>query len=537
MMVDHMNSDSTAAGQKSGPGTLYGIGLGPGDSELMTVKAARLISTADVIAYHSARHGNSIARSVAEPYLRDGQTEERLMYPVTTETTDHPGGYQGALDDFYAESAERLAVHLRAGRDVVLLAEGDPLFYSSYMHMHKRLAPQFDAEIVPGVTSVSAASAATGVPLVEGEETLTVVPGTASTSELLFRFRSADAIVVMKLGRTFERVRDALREAGRLDEAFYVERASTTVERVLPAADLNPAEVPYFSILVVPGRRNNPRFEPEPVPGELVVVGLGPGHDSWTTPEVRAELATATDLVGYTTYLKRVTPRPGQRVHASDNRVEAERAEFALDLARRGARVAVVSSGDPGVFAMAAAVAEVAAQPRWHEVPVRVVPGVTAATAVAAAVGAPLGHDFAIISLSDRLKPWSVIERRIRAALGADLVIAIYNPGSASRTWQVGALKHTLSQTVSPDRVVVLGRDVGGPEQQLTTTTVADFDPAVVDMRTMIIIGSSATRVVPRAAGTLVFTPRSHHPVDSDDHTADQSAEQLLEPVPGGTDI
>ena len=167
-------------------GKLWGVGLGPGDSELMTVKAARAISTADVIAYHCARHGNSIARSVAEPYLHDGQTEERLMYPVTTETTDHPGGYQGALDDFYAESAERLAGHLRAGRDVVLLAEGDPLFYSSYMHMHKRLAPHFEAEIVPGVTSVSAASAATGVPLVEGDETLTVVPGTASTEELLF---------------------------------------------------------------------------------------------------------------------------------------------------------------------------------------------------------------------------------------------------------------------------------------------------------------------------------------------------------------
>ncbi|MCR5976512.1 precorrin-2 C(20)-methyltransferase [Gordonia jinghuaiqii] len=497
-----------------GEGKLWGVGLGPGDSELMTVKAARLITTADVIAYHCARHGNSIARSVAEPYLREGQTEERLMYPVTTETTEHPGGYQGALDDFYAESVDRLAVHLRAGRDVVLLAEGDPLFYSSYMHMHKRLSPHFDAEIVPGVTSVSAASAATGVPLVEGEETLTVVPGTASTPELLFRFRSADAIVVMKLGRTFERVREALRAAGRLDEAFYVERASTTVERVLPAADVDPAEVPYFSILVVPGRRNNPMFEPEPVPGGVVVVGLGPGHDSWTTPEVRAELATATDLVGYTTYLNRVTPRPGQRVHASDNRVEAERAEFALDLARRGARVAVVSSGDPGVFAMAAAVAEVAAQPRWHDVPVRVVPGVTAATAVAAAVGAPLGHDFAVISLSDRLKPWSVIERRITAALAADLVIAIYNPGSASRSWQVGALKHTLMQTVSPDRVVVLGRDVGGPEQSLTTTTAAEFDPAVVDMRTMVIIGSSATRVVPRSAGTLVFTPRSHTPTE-----------------------
>lgn len=530
--------DNETTRQETGAGKLWGIGLGPGDSELMTVKSARVISTADVVAYHCARHGNSIARSVAKPYLRDGQTEERLMYPVTTETTDHPGGYQGALDDFYAESAERLAVHLRAGRDVVLLAEGDPLFYSSYMHMHKRLSPHFDAEIVPGVTSVSAASAATGVPLVEGDETLTVVPGTAATEELLFRFRSADAVVVMKLGRTFERVREALREAGRLDEAFYVERASTTVERVLPAAEVNPAEVPYFSILVVPGRRNNPRFEPKPVPGELVVVGLGPGHDSWTTPEVRAELARATDLVGYTTYLKRVTPRPGQRVHASDNRVESERAEFALDLARRGARVAVVSSGDPGVFAMAAAVTEVAAEPQWHDVPVRVVPGVTAATAVAAAVGAPLGHDFAVISLSDRLKPWSVIERRIKAALAADLVIAIYNPGSASRAWQVGALKHTLLQTVSPDRVLVLGRDVGGPEQTLTTTTVGEFDPEVVDMRTLLIIGSSATRMVQRAAGSLVFTPRRHTPAeDAEQVTGQASAEQPLEPSLGAGDV
>lgn len=520
-------------------GKLWGVGLGPGDSELMTVKAARAISTADVIAYHCARHGNSIARSVAEPYLHDGQTEERLMYPVTTETTDHPGGYQGALDDFYAESAERLAGHLRAGRDVVLLAEGDPLFYSSYMHMHKRLAPHFETEIVPGVTSVSAASAATGVPLVEGDETLTVVPGTASTEELLFRFRSADAIVVMKLGRTFERVREALRRAGRLDEAFYVERASTTAEKVMPAAEVNPAEVPYFSIIVVPGRRNNPRFEAEPVPGEVVVVGLGPGHDSWTTPEVRTELARATDLVGYTTYLKRVTPRPGQRVHPSDNRVESERAEFALDLARRGARVAVVSSGDPGVFAMAAAVAEVASEPRWHDVAVRVVPGVTAANAVAAAVGAPLGHDFAVISLSDRLKPWSVIERRIRAALAADLVIAIYNPGSASRTWQVGALKHTLLQTVSPDRVVVLGRDVGGPEESVTTTTVGEFDPEVVDMRTLIVIGSSTTRAVPRAAGRLVYTPRRYEvggeepAPDGAGSSAAGSAEQPPEPGAG----
>mgnify|MGYP002652083201 FL=1 len=142
-------------------GILYGVGVGPGDPELVTVKAARLIAEADVVAYHSARHGRSNARACAAPYLREEQTEIRLMYPVTTETTDHPGGYRGALEDFYAGAAEELAEHLTAGRNVALLAEGDPMFYSSYMHMHKRLRDRFECVVVPGVTSVSAAAAAT----------------------------------------------------------------------------------------------------------------------------------------------------------------------------------------------------------------------------------------------------------------------------------------------------------------------------------------------------------------------------------------
>ena len=144
--------------REDGRGRLWGVGLGPGDPELVTVKAARVIAEADVVAYHSARHGRSIARGIAEPYLRPGQIEEHLVYPVTTEITDHPGGYAGAIEDFYRESADRIAAHLDAGRNVALLAEGDPLFYSSYMHLHTRLTQQFDAVIVPGVTSVSAAS-------------------------------------------------------------------------------------------------------------------------------------------------------------------------------------------------------------------------------------------------------------------------------------------------------------------------------------------------------------------------------------------
>ncbi len=500
--------------QQTTPGKLWAVGLGPGDSELVTFKAAKAIAAADVVAFHCARHGRSVALTVAQPYLREeGQIHERLMYPVTTGTTDHPAGYRGALDDFYTEASEVLAQHLRAGRSVALLAEGDPLFYSSYMHMHKRLAHEFDTEIIPGVTSVSASAMAVGLPLVEGEETLTVLPGTLPAEELVRRLRDGDAVAIMKLGRTFPKVLAALETAGVADRAWYVERASTATQRVLPVHDVDPTTVPYFSMVIVPGLLNNPVSRTTGTTmGEVTVVGLGPGADRWTTPEVQAELARATDLVGYKTYLSRVSPRPGQRMHPSDNRVESERACMALDLAKGGARVVVVSSGDPGVFAMAAAVLEVAADPAWGDVPVRVVPGMTAANAVAAAVGAPLGHDYAVISLSDRLKSWAVIERRLHAAIDGDLVIAIYNPGSGSRTWQVGALKDILQQRLPADRPIILGRDVGGPEEQVTVTTVSDFDPAVVDMRTLLIIGSSTTTVVDRPAGQTVFTSRRYAP-------------------------
>src|ERR1700751_3655504 len=182
-------------------GTLFGVGLGPGDPELVTVKAARLIGAADVVAYHCARHGRSVARAIAEPYLRGDQVGERLVYPVTTEATDHPGGYAGAMEEFYATAAGRLTAHLAAGRDVVLLAEGDPLFYSSYMHMHKRISGRYRTEIVPGVTSVSAASAALGVPLVEGNDVLTLRPGTLGPSSLARLLREPGAAAVMKISR------------------------------------------------------------------------------------------------------------------------------------------------------------------------------------------------------------------------------------------------------------------------------------------------------------------------------------------------
>ncbi|MGW5415833.1 precorrin-2 C(20)-methyltransferase [Actinomadura geliboluensis] len=492
-------------------GRLFGVGVGPGDPELVTVKAARLIGEADVVAFHCARHGRSIARSAAEPYLRDGRIEEQLVYPVTTETTDHPGGYQGALDEFYADCAARLAAHLDADRTVVVLSEGDPLFYGSYMHLHKRLAPHYPAEVVPGVTSVSAASAAAGRPLAEREETLTVLPGTLPGDELAERLRAADAAAVLKLGRTFPKVRQAFEDAGRLGDAWYVERASTGRQRVAPLAEVDPADVPYMSLalLTSPAERSfeaPPPARPEGA-GGVWVVGLGPAGRAWLTPEAQDVLASATDLVGYGPYLDRVPPNPRQRRHASGNRVEADRARHALALARDGARVAVVSSGDPGVFAMAAAVLEVAADDAFADVPVRVVPGLTAAQAVAARAGAPLGHDFCVLSLSDILKPWDAIARRLSAAAAADLVVALYNPSSSRRRHQLPAARDLLLEHRSPETPVVIGRDVGGPEESVVVTTLGKLDPERVDMRCLVIVGSSTTRVTDKG---VVYTPRRY---------------------------
>ncbi|MFC6093480.1 precorrin-3B C(17)-methyltransferase [Saccharothrix lopnurensis] len=481
-------------------GKLYGVGVGPGDPELVTVKAARLISEADVVVFHSARHGRSVARRIAAPYLRPGQVEEQLVYPVTTEDSDD---YQGEMDAFYEECARRLAVHLDAGRVVVVLAAGDPFFYGSYMHLHKRLAHRYEAEVVPGVTSVSAGAAVLGRPLVERDEVLTVLPGTLPADALVEHLSGGDPVAVVKLGRTFPQVRAALERTGRLDGAWYVERATTGGQRTAPLSEVDADSVPYFSLALLPSKGQRRR---EAV-GEVVVVGLGPAGPEWLTPEARRALTEADDLVGYVTYLDRVNAGPRQRVHASDNRVESERAAFALDLARRGRRVAVVSSGDPGVFAMASAVLEVADEEQFAGVPVRVLPGLTAAHAVASRVGAPLGHDYCVVSLSDRLKPWDVIEGRLEAAARADLVLALYNPASKTRTWQVESTREVLLRHRSPDTPVVIGRDVGGPEEEVRVVRLADLDASTVDMRCLLLVGSSQTRWTARGA---VFTPRRY---------------------------
>jgi cobalt-precorrin 5A hydrolase/precorrin-3B C17-methyltransferase len=247
--------------------------------------------------------------------------------------------------------------------------------------------------------------------------------------------------------------------------------------------------------------------------GRLAVIGLGPGAAELMVPAVKAELARANDVLGYETYVRMAGPfRDDQVMHCTDNREEMQRARHAFELAAQGRSVVVVSSGDPGVFAMAAAVLEAlheSTDPQWHSVDLEMLPGVSASLATAAQAGAPLGHDFCVMSLSDNLKPWSIIEKRLDLASEADLALAFYNPISRSRPWQLGVALDIVRRHRTPQTPVVLGRDIGRPGQTLRVTTLGELTPDQVDMRTMVLVGSSTTCTFPRVDGTQwVYTPR-----------------------------
>ena len=246
--------------------------------------------------------------------------------------------------------------------------------------------------------------------------------------------------------------------------------------------------------------------------GRLRVIGLGPGEDRYLTREAHDALLMADALYGYRAYLDRVPVRPGQMRHGSDNREEGARAEAALRHAAQGGRVAIVSGGDPGVFAMAASVCETieTGPEAWRALDIAVIPGITAMLAVAARAGAPLGHDFCAISLSDNLKPWELIERRLEAAASAGFVIALYNPISRARPWQLAKAFTLLGRHLPGGTPVISGRAVGRADESVTITTLASAGDTPADMATLIIVGSSETRVIPREGQSpLVYTPRA----------------------------
>ncbi|WP_442937770.1 precorrin-3B C(17)-methyltransferase [Nostoc sp.] len=270
---------------------------------------------------------------------------------------------------------------------------------------------------------------------------------------------------------------------------------------------------PHIAIAIAP-QPINPNTIGQPR-GRLAIIGTGPGGQEWMSPEVKEILKSATDLVGYKTYLDLVgSLADGKQRHESDNREEEARAMMALDLAASGRYVAVVSSGDPGIYAMATAVFEVCdryPKPEWESIDIHVAPGISAMQAAAAAIGAPLGHDFCAISLSDILKPWSAIEQRITAAAEADFVIAFYNPVSKERTWQLAEARNILLRHRTPDTPVVLARNLGRPGQTVKAIALDQLTPATADMRTIILVGSTKTRTIRRSDGTIwVYTPRRY---------------------------
>ncbi|WP_206240268.1 precorrin-3B C(17)-methyltransferase [Novosphingobium terrae] len=240
--------------------------------------------------------------------------------------------------------------------------------------------------------------------------------------------------------------------------------------------------------------------------GSVTVVGLGPGDEAMVTPEVTQALARATDILGYTPYVARIAPRDGLTLHPSDNREELARAAHALDLAAQGRQAVIVSSGDPGVFAMASALFEaLEAAPHHLGVQIAILPGITAMLAAAAAAGAPLGHDFCAINLSDNLKPFALVEHRLRMAARGDFAMGFYNPRSASRPHQFARVLEILREECEPQRLILFARAVSTPQQTIRTVTLAEATPEMADMRTVVILGNSATRRV----GEWVYTPRS----------------------------
>ena len=257
------------------------------------------------------------------------------------------------------------------------------------------------------------------------------------------------------------------------------------------------------------------QIQDQKINGKLSIIGTGPGDAKWMSPEVKKILEDATDFVGYKTYINLVKEfTKGKTIHASDNRVELDRARLALNLATEGKSVVIVSSGDPGIYGMAAAVFEVLdheSDPKWNQIDIHVAPGISAAQAAAAAIGAPIGHDFCTISLSDILKPWEVIEQRLAAAVQADFAIAIYNPISSQRKWQLPAAKEILLKWRSPDTPVILGCKMGRKGENVRVITLAELVPDLADMQTVIIVGSSKTKILAWGDRLRVYTPRTYN--------------------------
>ncbi len=498
-------------------GHCWVVGVGPGDPELLTVKAVALLSRAHVIYHPGPTPDQGRAWAVVRDLIRPEQ-QVRLVLAGSM----HQAAAR-ADRAAYRPAADRIASDCRAGLDVAVLTEGDPTLYSTASYVWELLAdlyPDVPVEVVPGVNSITAAAARVGWPLAQHGEAVAIVPASYHSDELHSLLERFPTICFLKVAQTLPDLRAALDSRPGEWEAAYAENVTTAAERI--THDLATVEGgPYFALVLVrraaapaSGGRKPPEgragdlpqgaYAPRS-PAPLSVIGLGPGDARLLTPQALEALHAAEVIVGYDVYLDALRPL-GLRgeLRGSPIGSESERARLALDLAAAGRRVALVSSGDAGVYGMASLVLETAGAAPGVEV--EIVPGVTAALAAAALLGAPLGHDFACISLSELLTPWPLIERRLDAAAQGDLAIALYNPVSRRRTWQLPRARDILLTHRRPETPVGLVDRAYRPGMRVWTTTLAELSGEGVGMETVVIVGSSATRMV---SGRMV-TPRGY---------------------------
>jgi precorrin-2 C(20)-methyltransferase len=472
-------------------GRFWALGVGPGDPELLTIKAAGLLRQAQRVYHAGPRDDQGRALEIVRGLLRPEQLVRTLL----------PGPMAEVNVDAYRAGVERIAADCRAGLDVAFITEGDPTLYSTASFVCELLAqlcPDLTLEIVPGVTSVTAAAARVGWPLLRREETLRIVPAVYHADRLTTLVHEDPCLCLLKPGPVLPKIREAIAEQGDNCEAVYVEEVGT--EREWFTHDLAQAvgRNHYFSLVLL---RTKPAAGKGP--GKVWLVGLGPGDPALLTGQARRVLHAVSDVIGYEGYLKRLESL-GLRVQFRPFPIgaEPERVRLALELAQQGRQVALVSSGDAGIYGMASLLLEKTGD--TADVAVEIVPGVTAAAAAAAQLGAPLGHDFACISLSDLLTPWPIIEQRLEAAGQGDFVLALYNPASRQRTWQLPRARDILRKYRAPTTPVGLVTGAYREGMEVRHTTLGELTADGVTMETIVFVGNSQTRIV---NGRMV-TPR-----------------------------
>jgi len=481
-------------------GTLFGVGLGPGDPELITRKAVRVLTEVDWIFLPAGKKSaSSFARRIVEP-LKLPQAKFR---PVSLCMA------RSRQDDLqaYNRAAAEILSELQHGKCVAWIAEGDPLFYSTFGHILeevRRRCPAVPVEIVPGVTSLQAAAAASLMPVACLDEKVAVLPASYGLECLPTLLNQFATVFLIKVHSAVDRLLDQL--ACLPVEAVYVENIGTPEERIVTDLEsLRGRELPYFSLVMLKRRTFS---EDAASRHSIYVVGLGPGRRDLLTAQAQEALTRAHAIVGYAGYFEAIDDLvAGKECHCFPLGQERERSRLAVELAAQGKTVAVFSSGDPGIYAMAGMVLEAAETSEVAEtLAVSVIPGISAINAAAALLGAPLGHDFAVISLSDLLTPWEIIEKRLEAAADADFVFVLLNPRSKQRDWQLVRAREILLSRRLPSTPVGFVRNAFRPGQQVNVTTLEDLNDADVDMFTTVIVGNSQTR----RFGKNLITPRQH---------------------------